>query len=57
MIFCSHGGYGFQSSWGSASMALELLEGALKEGESAKDSLNKMAASGVPDYDVEGKSW
>jgi hypothetical protein len=57
MISYSHGGYGFQSSWGSASMALELLEGALKDGESAKDSLNKMAAPGVPDYDVEGKSW
>jgi hypothetical protein len=38
-------------------MAVELLEGALKDGESAKDSLNKMAAPGVPDYDVEGKSW
>jgi hypothetical protein len=26
---CRHGGYGFQSSWGSASIALELLETAL----------------------------
>jgi len=28
-----HGGYGFQSSWGSASLALGLLEGALAEME------------------------
>ena len=27
--FCSHGGYGFVMSWGSASIALELLEDAL----------------------------
>jgi len=27
-----HGGFGFQSSWGSASKALELLEGALAKG-------------------------
>ncbi|KAI0305167.1 D-amino-acid oxidase [Multifurca ochricompacta] len=27
-----HGGYGFQTSWGSASVALDLLEGALAEG-------------------------
>jgi glycine/D-amino acid oxidase-like deaminating enzyme len=26
-----HGGFGYQSSWGSASVALELLEGAFKE--------------------------
>lgn len=26
---CSHGGYGFIMSWGSASIALELLEDAL----------------------------
>jgi glycine/D-amino acid oxidase-like deaminating enzyme len=26
-----HGGFGYQSSWGSASEALELLEGAFKE--------------------------
>ena len=28
----SHGGYGFQTSWGSASVAVDLLEQALAEG-------------------------
>jgi D-amino-acid oxidase len=40
-----HGGYGFQSSWGSASVALRLLESALAKGEAAKDTLNTAAAS------------
>jgi hypothetical protein len=30
--FDSHGGYGFQTSWGSASVAVELLEHALSRG-------------------------
>jgi len=28
----SHGGYGFQTSWGSAAVAVELLEQALAKG-------------------------
>ncbi|KAJ7576685.1 hypothetical protein C8J56DRAFT_1117062 [Mycena floridula] len=28
-----HGGYGFQSSWGSATIALKLLDGTMKKGE------------------------
>lgn len=31
----SHGGYGFQTSWGSASAALDLLEDALAKGSDA----------------------
>jgi D-amino-acid oxidase len=40
-----HGGYGFQSSWGSAGYVLRLLQGALKDGEVAKDTLNELAAA------------
>ena len=29
-LTCSHSGMGFQSSWGSASVALTLLEGAIQ---------------------------
>jgi D-amino-acid oxidase len=57
-----HGGYGFQSSWGSAGMALQLLKGALEKGEGAKLELNEAAkAKYVEGSDIAGNvkaaSW
>jgi len=38
-----HSGYGFLSSWGSADMVMELLEGALKAGAPA-DTISACSA-------------
>jgi D-amino-acid oxidase len=52
-----HGGYGFQSSWGSATIAVRLLEGALEKGEVAKDELNASAAPASTPDGIEARSW
>jgi hypothetical protein len=54
---CRHGGYGFQSSWGSARLAFELLQGALARGEAARDELNATAAPGIAKDGVGARSW
>ena len=52
-----HAGYGFQSSWGSATLALQLLEGALDpaRGEKAAPELNAGVARG--NVKIGGQSW
>jgi D-amino-acid oxidase len=52
-----HAGYGFQSSWGSAGIALRLLEGALEKGEVAKDTLNASAAPHVMEGGQGARLW